>query len=201
MGAKEYFELGIEELQALGRWAGTCASRALQLYEAKCPGDPRPRKAIEGIVEFSRSGKRTNKLRKLALDAYRASLETVDEAAKAAARASSLAAASAYTHPFRDVRQAEHILGPAAYAALAMELKEDPGNRHGDEEVRLAIENAELEVAELLGKMPERGIGKTRIDRLLFDLDHGLRENLKQKQPSALTREPWKANGGIHISR
>ena len=33
-----------------------------------------------------------------------------------------MAAASAYTHPLADVQQTKHIVGPAAYAALALGL-------------------------------------------------------------------------------
>ena len=60
------------------------------------------------------------------MDAYRASREAGDTAASHAAMAASLAAAVAYTHPFRDERQAEHILGPAAHAALALEAAFSP---------------------------------------------------------------------------
>jgi len=47
--------------------------------------------------------KRSAKLRVLALDAYRAALETKDLAASAAATAD--------THPLVDVQQSKHILG------------------------------------------------------------------------------------------
>ena len=77
---KEYFEIKIEELQSLGKWAADCAERALTIYESIENEDSRPRNAINGIRDFSSSGKRTIHLRKLALDAYRASLETKDMA-------------------------------------------------------------------------------------------------------------------------
>lgn len=73
---KEYFEIKIEELQSLGTWAADCAERALSIYESIESEDDRPRNAINGIKGFSNTGKRTNRLRKLALDTYRASLET-----------------------------------------------------------------------------------------------------------------------------
>ena len=90
---KEYFEIKIEELQSLGKWAADCAERALPIYESIEIEDTRPREAINGIKGFSNSGKRTNHLRKLALDSYRASLETKDAAASAAARSASFAVA------------------------------------------------------------------------------------------------------------
>ena len=67
-------------------------------------------------------------------------------AAAAAARAAGLAAASAYTHPLADVQQTKHIVGPAAYAALALELDHAGDPNIGDGEVRWAIEHAPPEV-------------------------------------------------------
>src|SRR5512138_2380949 len=119
---KEYFELQIESLRILGGWAADCAERVLPIYEELNHGDTRPRDAIHGIRIFAEGGKRHAKLRVLALNAYRASLETKDLAASAAAQAASLAAASAFTHPLVDVQQTKHILGPAAYAAFAVEI-------------------------------------------------------------------------------
>jgi len=177
--AKDYFPLAMEELQALGAWAAACALRSLSIYERIVPEDARPRKAIEGIVEFSRSGKRTQALRILAMDAYRASLGARDAAAKAAAMAASLAAASAYTHPFRDLRQAEHILGPAAYSALALELEGKGDEDIGDGEIKWAIEMVNAETAGLLGKMPPRKTGEKRIGKLLYDLDCGIRKKFE----------------------
>ena len=172
---KEYFEIEIEDLQSVGRWAAACAERALSIYEGIESEDARPRNAINGIKDFSNSGKRTNHLRKLALDAYRASLETRNKAASAAAQSASLAAASAYTHPFKDVKQGRHILGPAVYSALAIELSNDSDPKIGDREIDLAIEHATCEIAGLLGKMPAQEIGKKRIDQLFYKLDRGLR--------------------------
>jgi hypothetical protein len=106
---KEYFELPIESLRILGKWTADCAERVLAIYEELNHGDSRPRDAINGIRSFSAGGKRQAKLRVLALDAYRASLETKDLAASAAAQAASLAAASAFTHPLVDIQQTKHI--------------------------------------------------------------------------------------------
>lgn len=55
------------------------------------------------------------------------------------------AAASAYTHPLADVHQTKHIVGPAAYAALALELEHSGDSSIGDGEVRWAIEHAPSE--------------------------------------------------------
>jgi hypothetical protein len=173
---KEYFEIKIEELQSLGKWAADCAERALSIYESVEPQDDRARKAINGIRDFSKTGKRTNRLRKLALDAYRASLETTDEAASAAARSASLAASSAFTHPFKDLKQSKHILGPAVYSALAIEIHNGSDKKIGDQEIVAAIEQATPEIAGLLSKMPAHETGPKRIDQLFYEMDRGIRE-------------------------
>jgi hypothetical protein len=176
---KEYFEIKTEELQSLGKWAADCAERALSIFESIENEDNRPRNAINGIKDFSNSGKPTNHLRKLALDAYRASLETKDTAASAAARSASLAAASAYTHPFKDVKQSKHILGPAVYSAFAIELSNNLDQKIGDREIELAVDNATYEIVGLLNKMPMQEVGKKRIDQLFYKLDSELRNRFR----------------------
>lgn len=146
---KEYFELSIESLRILGSWATRCAERALQIYEELNKNDTRPRDAIYGIHIFSEGRKRQARLRVLALEAYRASLETKDPAASAAAQAVSLAAASAFTHPLVDLQQTKHILGPAAYTALAVEIKNNNDPISGDAEVHWAIDNVQKEICEI----------------------------------------------------
>lgn len=177
---KEYFELRIESLRILGKWAADCAERALPIYEELNNGDTRPRNAIDGIRVFADGGKRTAKLRVLALDAYRASLETKDLAASAAAQAASLAAATAYTHPLVDVQQTKHILGPATHAAFAIEIEKNNDPQYGNDEVRWAIDHVQNEICELLLKMPGRGEGKSRLDKIMYDLDIGLRNKYQE---------------------
>ncbi|MFN8487979.1 MAG: hypothetical protein U0350_10325 [Caldilineaceae bacterium] len=108
--------------------------------------------------------------------AHAAAREVGDPAAAAAARAAGLAAASAYTHPLADVQQTKHIVGPAAYAALALEIHHGDDRSVGDAEVRWAIEHAPPEVSAVLQQMPARQAGKSRLDTLLYALDAGLRE-------------------------
>src|SRR5919201_106491 len=95
----KYFTLSLESLRAIGGWAADCAERALSVYETHANSDTRPRAAIEGIRGYTSGGKRTARLRSLALEANAAAREVGDPAAAAAARAAGLAAASAYTHP------------------------------------------------------------------------------------------------------
>ncbi len=171
-----YFPLSLEQLRALGGWAADCAERALPIFETQAGSDSRPRDAIEAIREFAGGGKRTARLRSLALAALAAAREAGDPAAAAAARAAGLAAASAYTHPLADVQQTKHILGPAAYAALALEL-EHGGNAHVAEgEVRRAVESIPAAARAILLHMPAREPGKGRLDRLMFELDRGIRK-------------------------
>lgn len=168
-------ELSMDKLRAIGRWAADCAERALPVYEALVGSDKRPREAIEGIRDFAEGGNRTAQLRKIALAALSAAREIGDPAAAAAARAACLAASSAYTHPLKDVEQTKHIVGPAAYAALAMELSQGGNEGIGDEEVHWAIEHAPREAREVLVQMAARQPGKSRLDRLMYEVDKGIR--------------------------
>jgi hypothetical protein len=171
----KYFPLSLESLRALGGWAADCAERALSVYETRADSDSRPRAAIEGIRMFANGGKRTAQLRSLALSAYSAAREVNDPAAAAAARAAGLAASSAYTHPLADIQQTKHIVGPAAYAALALELYHGGDPNVGDGEVRWAIEHVTFEARQVLLQMPARTAGTSRLDKLLYELDRGIR--------------------------
>ena len=175
----KYFSLSLESLRALGSWAADCAERALSVYEIQAEADSRPRAAIEGVRVFAAGGKRTAQLRTLALAAMSAAREVNDPAAAAAARAAGLAASSAYTHPLADVQQTKHIVGPAAYAALALELNHGGDQAIGDHEVKWAIEHVTAEVREILGHMPARerarARGRTRLNNLMYQVDVGVR--------------------------
>ena len=174
----KYFSLSLESLRALGGWAADCAERALPVYEAQAESDSRPRAALEGIRAFAGGGRRTAQLRSLALSAFSAAREANDPAAAAAARAAGLAASSAYTHPLADVQQTKHIVGPAAYAALALELNQGGDHTIGDHEVIWAIEHVPQEVREILLQMPARESGKSRLDNLMYKLDTGIRSRI-----------------------
>lgn len=171
----KYFSLSLEALRSLGGWAADCAERALAVYEMQAAADGRPRAALEGIRLFAAGGKRTAQLRSLSLAAFAAAREIPDPAAVAAARAAGLAASSAYTHPLVDLQQTKHIVGPAAYAALALALAPGGDQAIGDQAVRWAIEHVTPEVCEILRQMPARDVGKTRLDNLMYALDVGIR--------------------------
>ena len=175
----KYFSLSLESLRALGSWAADCAERALSVYETHADSDPRPRAAIHGIRAFAGGGKRIAHLRSLALSAFSAAREADDPAA--AARAGGLAASSAYTHPLADVQQTKHIVGPAAYAALALELNQGGDHSVGDNEVIWAIEHVIPEVRAILLQMPAREIGRTRLENIMYQIDVSIRgRNIRQ---------------------
>jgi rifampin ADP-ribosylating transferase len=183
----KYFTLSLESLRAIGGWAADCAERALPVYESHAGSDSRPRAAIEGIREFAAGGRRAARLRTLAMKAHAAAREIGDPAAAAAARAAGLAAASAYTHPLADVHQTKHIVGPAACAALALELDHDHDPGVADEDVRWAIEHAPSEAREVLLQMPARQPGTSRLDALFYELDAGIRARTVPDELSSQT--------------
>jgi hypothetical protein len=167
--------LSDDDRRLVGLWAADCAERVLPLFEAKAPADSRPREAIEGIRAFGREEMRKGPLRSLALAALAAAREVGDPAATAAARAAGYAAATAYMHAQASLDQAKHVLGPATYAARARELAATDDPAIGDEEIRWAIAHASPTVREVIGRMPARGAGRSRLDALYFQLDAGLR--------------------------
>jgi hypothetical protein len=171
----KYFSLSLESLRSLGSWAADCAERALPVFEKTAGPDARPRAAIEGIRVFASGERRTAQLRSLALAAYAAARQAENPAAAAAARAAGLAAASAYTHPLADVQQTKHIVGPAAYAAWALELNQGGDPSIGDAEVIWAIEHVTPEVRDVLLQMPAREMGRTRLDNIMYKIDIGVR--------------------------
>jgi rifampin ADP-ribosylating transferase len=173
--SSRYFELSIESLRAIGGWAAGCAEWALPVYESRTGSDSRPRAAIEGIREFAAGGKRTAHLRSLAMQAHAAAREIGDPAAAAAARAAGTAAAAAYTHPLADVHQTKHIVGAAAYAALALQLDHGGAPGFAGGEVDWAIRHAPAEAREVLSHMPARQPGASRLDTLMYELDAGVR--------------------------
>ena len=124
---------------------------------------------------FASGGKRTAQLRSLALSTYSAAREADDPAAATAARSAGLAASSAYTHPLVDVQQTKHIVGPAAYAAMALELNQSGDHSIDDNEVIWAIEHVTPEVRAILLQMPAREIGRTQLENIMYKIDVSIR--------------------------
>jgi hypothetical protein len=172
--------LTLEDLRLIGLWAADCAERVLPLFESEAPADARPRDAIAGIRLFASGGKRTARLRSLALAAHSAAREVAVPSATAAARAAGLAAAAAYTHPLPTTDQAKHILGTPAYGALACELAERENPAAAEREIRWAIAHASTQVSEVLRRFPARRAGRSRLDALYHQIDEGLRSTRKK---------------------
>ncbi len=164
-------ELAQDELRALTGWAAGCASRVLPLYEARIPGDPRPRAAIAAARAFADGGPRTKVLRTAAWAALAAAGSAEDPAAEAAARAAVGAAGAAYLHPLPTPHQVKHIVGPAQQAALAREL----AGGDAEAEIRWALDHAPPEVGELLRRFPPGKPGRSRLGDLHRQLESALR--------------------------
>ena len=75
--------------RALIAWAVECAERVLPLFEEHSPNDPRPRRAMEVLREFGRTGRFSMKVvREASLSAHAAARECPDDGpARFAARA------------------------------------------------------------------------------------------------------------------
>ena len=127
------FELTVEELRAVARYAADSAQSVLPVFEAVCPDDPRPQAAIAAAWEFVNGARRTNLQRVTSLDAHRAAKGAPTEAARLAARAAGDAASAAYLHPIAKSHQVGHILRAAASAARIGELIADGDPDVGNE--------------------------------------------------------------------
>ena len=167
--------LAPEDLRHLARWAEACAARALPVFEARSPGDPRPREALVAALAFAGGAERSGALRKAGWAAQAAARETSDPAATAAARAAASAAGAAYLHPIATAHQLNHILAPAGYAAHALALRSDDPTRVGGMEIDSAIADAPAAVRHLIAQLPPRAPSRTVLGRLFHRLDSGLR--------------------------
>lgn len=100
--------------KALAPWAVDCVERVLPFFEEACPDDPRPRRAIEALQEWIRTGVfRMAVIRKASLDSHAAAREVgEDDAARSAARSAGQAVATAHAKT--------HSLAAANYALQAV---------------------------------------------------------------------------------
>jgi hypothetical protein len=165
-----------EERREVARWAANSAERVLPLFEAIAPADARPREAIETARAFADGGRRSRHLSRVALAAHRAGREVGDPVGLAAARATSLAAATANIHDETTIGTLGHILGPAAYAALARELASGGDTAMADEEVAWAVAHASPAIRDLVRRVPASVSGGRRVDTIQHQLDALLRE-------------------------
>jgi hypothetical protein len=172
---RHHIELEMDELRAIAAYAADCAERALPIYEAAVPGDPRPRAAIDAAREFGDGGRRTRALRTRAMAAFRAAREAPTPAAEQAAHAASAAAGAAYLHPLASADQVKHILGSAAHAARALELDAAADEAIGAEAAELAVQRAPAAVATVLARYPRAPARGGRRGELLRHIDERLR--------------------------
>jgi hypothetical protein len=133
---------------------------------------------MKGCREFGQGKKRDHNLRKLALAALQAG-KGIDAASAYAARAATLAASVAYTHTdlqtgVQGIRQARHVLGPAVYAALALELAGGGHTEIGDQLIERAIAAAPSAVRHVLRHMPRQPEAPGRQSALFLMLDSAL---------------------------
>jgi hypothetical protein len=167
-------ELTMDELRAVTGFAVACAEPALAIFERDCPGDPRPRAAIDAARAFAEGARRTKAIRDAAWAAHRAAQETRDAdqpAASDAARAALAAASAAFLHPLAKATQVPHILGAAAHTARAFELDGDTGTRH----IERARALANPTVVTVLSRFPNAPSGRGRPGELMRQLDAALR--------------------------
>ncbi|WP_179119538.1 putative immunity protein [Ensifer adhaerens] len=145
-----------DDLRHITRWAVLSAERALPVFEAAAPADPRPRHAIAAARAFAEGAPRSTTLRKVAWGAHAAAREIGDPAAKAAAQAASAAAGAAYTHPIETPHQINHVLAPTAYAIQALSLGAPDEAEAIEREVEQALAAASPELRRIVERMPGR---------------------------------------------
>ena len=166
--------LTVAELQEITRFAITCATRVLPIFEQHMPNDTRPRQAIEAARIFVQSGKRSNRLRMSGFAAFKAASASTQPAASASAQAATQAVGAAYLHPIGSALQVKHILGAAAYAAYAAELAAN-SEQAGIDYADWAIKNAPASLVEVLKRYPNAASGGGRTGELLRQIDAALR--------------------------
>ena len=169
------FELTLDELRAVARYAAESARDVLPLFEAANPEDSRPRAAIEAAMTFADGAARTNLQRVTALDAHRAAKDANADAAGYAASAAGDAAAAAYLHPLAKATQVGHILRAAANAAHAAELSAANYPHSASALIEAARSRATPTVIDVLRRYPRAPTGTTRVAHLMTALDDSLR--------------------------
>ncbi|MGW0176265.1 putative immunity protein [Rhodococcus sp. NPDC003322] len=169
------FELTIDDLRVVARFAAESAGDVLPVFEAAVPGDRRPRAALDAAWEFVHGANRTRLQRVTALDAHRAAGDAGTEAARLAARAAGDAAAAAYLHPIAKATQVGHILRAAASAARVAELSSGGDPAIGDMVIEQVRQRATPHLVDVLSRYPLAPTGRNRTAQLMSALDTSLR--------------------------
>ncbi|MEU5716050.1 putative immunity protein [Streptomyces sp. NPDC020403] len=172
------FELTMDELRVVARYAAQSAQEVLPVFEETVPGDPRPRAALDAAWEFVNGAQRTKLQRVTSLDAHRAAKEAGTEAARLAARAAGDAASAAYLHPIARATQVGHILRAAASAARIAELGAGDDPAVGDLMIDQARRRASPVLIDVLSRYPLALTGRNRVSQLMSALDASLRASV-----------------------
>jgi hypothetical protein len=172
MGAGD-FELTMDELRSVVRFAADCAEEILPEFEALAPDDSRPRDAIHAARVFAAGAPRSNLQRTAAFASHRAARTVTEETAHLAALACGDAAAAAYLHPIAKGTQVGHILRAAACAARVNELR--AGGPTSDIVDNLA-DWAASPLPDVLRRYPTAPAGPSHLSQLMSALDTAIRE-------------------------
>lgn len=169
-----------ELLRPIALWAADFVEEVLGIFEYSYPNDARPRQAVLAAREFGHGKQRDNDLRKTALATLKAGKD-VDKASKYVVRAATLAASVAYTHTdlqtgVQGVRQAQHVLGPIVYAALALEVDAQDNTSVSDAFIARAIAKTPSQARVVLNHLPPQPQKAGRQYELFWRLDCALRK-------------------------
>jgi hypothetical protein len=135
--------------RVVAAWAADCAERVLRLFEAKAPGDSRPRDAIARTRAFARGDLGVAGEIRRRFVGGAAAREVSDPAAVAAARAAGQAASVPH--------MGAHALGAAAYAAKAAGLAVPDRPEAVEEEIRWQFEHMSPATRVALRQLPRVG--------------------------------------------
>lgn len=172
--------LSEDDRRVLAVWAADCAQRTLPLFEARAPGDTRPREAVDALRAFARGEVRIGSMRALSARAHAAAREVGDPAATAAARAAGHAAAVAH--------MAAHARGAAAYAAVAAGLAAGGDPAAAGDEIRWAVRHASPDARHVMRRLPPPVRAASQLGRLIGELHARLTEGgVPGRRPPAQT--------------
>ncbi|MFI0470292.1 putative immunity protein [Saccharopolyspora sp. 5N102] len=170
------FDLTMDELRVVARYAVRHAEDVLPVFEQAVPDDPRPRAAIDAAWAFINGANRTKLQRVTSLDAHRAARSAPSEAARLAARSAGDAASAAYLHPIAQAGQVGHILRASASAARIGEMEAGGDPAIGEALLERSRRRATPVLIDVLRRYPPAAIGRSRVAQLMSALDHSLRQ-------------------------
>ena len=169
------FALTLDELRVVARFAADAAAEVLPVFEAACPDDDRPRRALAAALTFVDGAPRTMLQRVTSLDAHRAAAVAPDESARLAAQAAGDAAAAAYLHPIAKAHQVGHILRAAANAARIAERAAGDDPDAAIAALERARTRATPTLVDVLRRYPPAPAGRSRPAVLMATRDADLR--------------------------